>query len=87
MKTNLKSNVKNMRKIVEQGYDKGNYLKIYREKTGFRTLEKRFFKNICGQVPKNSKILDLGCGPGIPYDKYLAERGFQVLGIDISKNI
>lgn len=32
----------------------------------------------------NKKLLDLGCGPGI-YAELLAEKGFQVTGIDFSK--
>jgi SAM-dependent methyltransferase len=35
-------------------------------------------------VPAQSTILDLGCGPGL-YAKQLAEAGYQVTGIDISK--
>jgi cyclopropane fatty-acyl-phospholipid synthase-like methyltransferase len=31
-----------------------------------------------------AKVLDLGCGAGIPATKLLAERNFDVLGIDIS---
>lgn len=32
----------------------------------------------------NKKLLDLGCGPGI-YAELLAEKGFEVTGIDFSK--
>ena len=38
---------------------------------------------ICGGAEKK-KLLDLGCGPGI-YAELLAEKGFQVTGIDFSK--
>lgn len=33
---------------------------------------------------KHKKLLDLGCGPGI-YAELLAEKGFQVTGIDFSR--
>jgi SAM-dependent methyltransferase len=32
-----------------------------------------------------AKILDVGCGSGIPITKYLIEKGFAVTGIDISE--
>jgi SAM-dependent methyltransferase len=36
------------------------------------------------KLPENGKILDLGCGTGLPHDKYLADAGFRVFGVDIS---
>lgn len=38
---------------------------------------------LCGKA-EQKKLLDLGCGPGI-YAELLAEKGFQVTGIDFSK--
>lgn len=35
-------------------------------------------------IPSNSKILDLGCGPGL-YTKPLSEKGYQVTGFDLSR--
>ena len=29
-------------------------------------------------------ILDVGCGSGLPVDKYLVEKGYDVIGIDLS---
>lgn len=37
------------------------------------------------KLDPNSKILDIGCGAGLPIDKYLADQGFIVQGIDISE--
>lgn len=40
------------------------------------------FKEFTGLV--KDRILDLGCGTGTPITKYMAEKGFHVLGIDLS---
>lgn len=34
-------------------------------------------------VPKNGKLLELGCGPG-DYSLWLAEKGYEVAGVDIA---
>ncbi|TXT58687.1 MAG: hypothetical protein BAJALOKI2v1_320038 [Promethearchaeota archaeon] len=38
-------------------------------------------------LPKGGKVLDAGTGAGIPTAKFLSEKGFEVLGIDISKTM
>lgn len=39
---------------------------------------------IIEKIPKNGKILDLGCGPGL-YASLLEKNGYSVTGIDISQ--
>jgi len=41
-------------------------------------------KKFIGHIPVKGHILDLGCGTGLPYTKYLVEKGFRVTGIDLS---
>jgi len=38
----------------------------------------------CEKLPENAFILDLGSGTGLPFAKYFVDKGFKVLGIDIS---
>jgi len=48
-------------------------------------FELSLIKSLCKTLPRKGKILDLGCGLGVPYDKYFATKGFNVTGIDFSK--
>lgn len=42
--------------------------------------------NFCALLPQNSKILDVGCGPGND-TTFFVEKGFNVLGVDLSKEM
>jgi len=74
-----------MRKIVEEGYEKGNYASTFRIFDKPNKMEEIFLKKLIKLLPKNPHILDFGCGIGVPFDKYLAEHGCKVTGIDISQ--
>lgn len=39
------------------------------------------------KVKPNGKILDIGCGTGYPLASYLAEKGYNVTGIDTSEKM
>ncbi|MFW9915724.1 MAG: class I SAM-dependent methyltransferase [Candidatus Thorarchaeota archaeon] len=73
-----------MRHIVETGYEKGDYESAYRQSRLLTKREERFFKKLLELIPEKAKILDLGSGTGIPYDRYLVKRGVELTGIDIS---
>jgi len=71
------------KKIVERGYDElaEKYLQI-------RKLEARditFINLLFERVSRDGRILDLGCGSGVPLTRMMAER-YIVIGIDISQN-
>lgn len=46
--------------------------------------EHEYLINFINQLKPKSKILDVGCGSGIPITKYLIDKGFEVTGIDLS---
>jgi len=73
-----------MRKIVEKGYDEGEYATHYRKQDKLNKLEVKFLSKLF-KVLKSGKIIDFGSGTGIPYDSYLVKKGFNVTGIDISQ--
>ena len=39
------------------------------------------------RLPSGASVLDVGCGTGYPVDAYLAEKGFRVIGIDVSEKM
>lgn len=74
---------KDIRKIVKEGYEKGGYAGHFRTSSKPNKMEKKFLDRLAGFVPEGAKILDLGCGIGIPFDKYLVDKGLKVTGIDV----
>jgi 2-polyprenyl-3-methyl-5-hydroxy-6-metoxy-1,4-benzoquinol methylase len=79
---------RNIRKLVKEGYEKGDYAVRFRSSSQLNALEKRFIDRMTALIPAAAKILDLGCGTGIPFAKYLAGKGFRITGIDFaSKHI
>jgi ubiquinone/menaquinone biosynthesis C-methylase UbiE len=72
-------------KILEetiQTYE--SYAKEYEEKwgnyTGLENLADKFISYL-----KGYKLLDIGCGPGRD-SKYLSDKGFEVVGVDLTNN-
>ena len=71
------------KKMVEEGYDQ-----LAAEYAKTRTLNpnnKSYIDLLATLIPKKSRVLDLGCGPGVPITKELAKH-FKVVGIDFSSN-
>lgn len=48
---------------------------------------KKELEAFVGLLPRNAKILDLGCGAGVPVTKFLVDSGFNVTGIDFSESM
>lgn len=44
-------------------------------------------KDLIEKIPRKVRILDAGCGFGKPAAKFLSQKGYQVTGIDISKEL
>ncbi len=69
--------------INKEGYDK--IASKYNEQRHIYNNEKEleYFVNL---LPNKGKILDVGCGAG-PAARFLIEKGYSVIGIDISRNM
>lgn len=71
---------------MRRGYASGHYARTFRDGYLLRPLEQAFLDRLIFYLPDRAKILDMGCGTGIPYDRYLADKGFQITGIDFAGN-
>ncbi|KIK69198.1 hypothetical protein GYMLUDRAFT_639167 [Collybiopsis luxurians FD-317 M1] len=51
-----------------------------------RPTKKRaeYIERLGQSLPKGAKVLELGCGAGLPATQQLVDQGFDVLGVDIS---
>lgn len=71
--------------LVKKGYEKlAVRYDAQRNLYANRRLLKRFVKTL---NRKKGRILDLGCGAGVPVARFLVQEGFSVTGIDIAPNM
>ncbi|UCG36138.1 MAG: class I SAM-dependent methyltransferase [Candidatus Bathyarchaeota archaeon] len=72
------------KEIVRKGYDK-----IAREYQAYRhTFDNaEVLKEFSSHLSKSARILDAGCGAGIPFARLLFQLGFEVVGVDFSANM
>jgi len=71
------------RDIVESGYDRiaERHLAWINEIQG--DPRTRFLNDLIARLPAHPRVLDLGCGAGVPCTALLAEHG-DVVGVDLS---
>jgi 2-polyprenyl-3-methyl-5-hydroxy-6-metoxy-1,4-benzoquinol methylase len=66
--------------VVAHGYDviAGTYLARH----GQSIVRDRWLQETMARLPDAARVLDLGCGAGVPVAHRLAGRGFDVVGVD-----
>ncbi len=70
--------------VVRKGYDEiAEEYHANRNKFDHRKELKEF----AALLPNNAKVLDVGCGAGVPVARFLVDCGFRVTGIDFSENM
>ncbi len=69
--------------------NKNSYNKVARRWTEKRkqSAVSKLVIDFADRVIAKGRILDIGCGTGIPISSYLSERGFFVTGIDFSEEM
>jgi SAM-dependent methyltransferase len=78
----VRSTIRDIRKVVREGYDKIDYQRHYRQDRELTAFEARLLDLLSKNVPESSRILDLGSGPGIPYDAHIVSKGHALIGVD-----
>jgi 2-polyprenyl-3-methyl-5-hydroxy-6-metoxy-1,4-benzoquinol methylase len=68
--------------LVARGYDA--IAERYFQQYGRSQVRDRWLEELVALLPRWARVLDLGCGAGIPIARELATRGFGVTGVDSS---
>lgn len=61
------------------------YGRVWTELRGEYLYEQSWLDRFCEKLPSNAKVLDLGCGSGVPIARYLSEKGCEITGVDSSE--
>lgn len=70
--------------LVAAGYDQ--IAGVYLERFGVSTIRKKWLERLIARLPKcRARVLDLGCGAGIPVARELTALGHVVTGVDGSR--
>jgi SAM-dependent methyltransferase len=69
--------------LVAAGYDRLS--RRYRADDDAPQNHLAWLADLLPRLPARSRVLDLGCGCGIPVSRELAEAGHHVLGVDVSR--
>ena len=79
---NWKMTVK--KEVVRKGYDE-----IAEEYQANRHIfdNVEVLEGFSSYLPCNARILDAGCGAGVPCARLLVQAGFEVVGVDFSSNM
>lgn len=72
-----------MRALVAQGYDRMGAMYAKWALAEADPAREEYTRLLLEQLPAGSRILDLGCGAGLPTTRALAQR-HRVIGVDLS---
>jgi len=70
------------KEIVRTGYDTVSF--AYRSDNEEDEKYEGWLAEVAEELPVGGRVLDLGCGCGVPSDRWLVAHGFDVTGVDFS---
>ena len=70
--------------LIREGYDRiaARYAERRDQKSSIPYL-----RILNDKLAANSLVLDLGCGAGLPVDRWMIDHGHRVIGLDISREM
>ncbi len=78
-------NEDDMRRRVRDGYEEADFPSSQSDEIDFRPDERSLLDAFLDELPANGHVLDMGCGSGIPYDRFLVDHGYTVTGVDVAE--
>lgn len=72
-----------MRDEVREGYEDSDWVQGGGSDRELREYEQELLTGLMERCPDGPELLDLGCGTGVPYDRWFVEHGADVTGVDI----
>src|ERR1700680_4645856 len=70
------------RELVRRGYDEMGAM--YDAARPLNGQDAELLPELHRRIPSSARVLDLGCGAGVPIARRLPELGHEVVGVDIS---
>ena len=82
----MKKSVTDLRGVVRAGYEIIDYASAFARGRDLRhPVERYFLTQLANRLPRGARVIDLGCGTGLPYDAFLAGAGLSVTGVDFTR--
>jgi ubiquinone/menaquinone biosynthesis C-methylase UbiE len=60
------------------------YLELFRDELGGKPFDLRALAAFADRVGRGGRVCDVGCGPCGHVTRYLADRGLEMIGVDVS---
>lgn len=67
--------------LIREGY---NLAAEDYSRTRYKFNNSKYLNKLASLLNVNSTIFDIGCGAGIPIDKFFIDKGHEVIGVDVS---